>query len=92
MPISRISIDAGKSAEEKRKRVQKIDERVMDCIEVYLARNRVPPTFRYIQEKCEIASLSQVYKSLARLERDGYIKKVPGKAAGIRLTDKRMFF
>jgi hypothetical protein len=69
----------------------KVDQDVMRFIEEYLARNQRPPTYREIGSAIGLPSTYQVYAVILRLEKLGFIERIPFMARSIKLTKKRMF-
>jgi repressor LexA len=58
---------------------------IMEFIEVYIRRHRMPPTNREIGEQFYIKSTGHVDYHLSVLEEKGYISRVPKKSRSIRV-------
>lgn len=59
---------------------------VFEFIERYFAEHRRSPLIREIQSGCQIVSYKSVLDRLNALERKGFIKRIPNKHRGVRLS------
>lgn len=59
---------------------------VVACIRQHLARHGFPPSVREVAESLDITG-NAVYGHLAACERKGHLRRAPGIARGITLTD-----
>lgn len=67
-----------------------VDEEVFAYIVAYKrAQDGLAPAMRDIKDVLTISSTSQVKLALVRLEQQGKIKQVPGKAGGIKVIGGR---
>jgi repressor LexA len=61
-------------------------EKVYQFLKNYIEERNYPPTVREIADGCALAR-SSVTRHLDRLEMQGRIERLPGKARGIRLCE-----
>lgn len=54
----------------------------------YAERRRRQPSLRELARLMGVASASTVHHHLARLEREGYLQRMPAQDRAIRLTEK----
>ena len=68
-----------------------LTERQGEClaaIEALIERLGVPPTFRELADELGVTSSNGVNDLLCRLERKGFITRVPWKSRGIRVVKR----
>lgn len=73
---------------EQKKPLTRTQGKVLDFIEAYINRNKMPPTYEDIAGNFGFRSKNSVESHLQALERKGVIRKIAGKARGITLTER----
>ena len=61
---------------------------VFEFVQRYIAERRQSPLIREIQLACQILSYKSALDRLNALERKGYLKRIPNKHRGIRISRK----
>jgi repressor LexA len=61
--------------------------RVLGFIRDFIDEYGWPPSYREIQQGCKLGSTCTVQHHLFMLERDGYIRRAPGKVRAIALVE-----
>ncbi len=64
-----------------------MQRRMLEAIRAFARRHGMPPTVRELGEAFGLKS-STVFAHLRALERKGYLRRSPGKARGLRLTEE----
>ncbi len=64
-------------------------EKILECIEMYIERSGYPPTIREIGEYVGISSTSVVNYNLNVLQRDGHIYRDKTVSRGLRLANRQ---
>jgi repressor LexA len=73
---------------EQKKPLTKTQGKVLNFIEAYINKNKMPPTYDDIADNFGYRSKNSVETHLLALERKGVIRKIANKARGITLPDK----
>ncbi|MDD5067429.1 MAG: transcriptional repressor LexA [bacterium] len=71
----------------EKKKLTKAQSNVLDFIEAYMEKKKMPPTYDEIADNFGFKSKNSVESHLQALERKGVIKKIAGKARGITLSE-----
>ena len=68
--------------------LSKRQSRVLAFIRDFEMGNPYPPTIREVAEGCNLSSTAAAASNLTHLAEKGYIRRVPGIARGLLLTDR----
>ena len=71
------------------RRITAKQQRVLDFVKAYIAKNQYPPTVREIGDGLNIASTNTVAYFLEQLQVFGLIYREPGTPRGLRITEPK---